>query len=155
RFGGDPSVVGKRVVLNGYPFTIIGVSQAGFDGVEPGYSRQIRVPMMMKEEATTDHYYTLNNRRGRFVHAFGRLNPDVSLARGKAGLEPLFHQMLEREVQEKEFARATPYTKQQFLRMWMDVPPASKGRSDLRRQFSTALLALMAMVGLVLLIACS
>src|SRR5215471_15130976 len=42
----------KKLMLNGYPITIIGVSQAGFDGVEPGYSPQIRVPMMMKKELT-------------------------------------------------------------------------------------------------------
>jgi predicted permease len=45
--------------------------------------------------------------------------------------------------------------KQQFLKMWMQVMPGSKGRSDLRRTYSAPLLALMAIVGLVLLIACS
>ena len=43
RFAGDPNVLGKKMVLNGYPITIVGVSRAGFDGVEPGYSPQIRV----------------------------------------------------------------------------------------------------------------
>jgi predicted permease len=59
------------------------------------------------------------------------------------------------EVREKDFARATEHTRQQFLKMWMDVLPAANGRSDLRRQFSNPLLALMAIVALVLLIACS
>jgi hypothetical protein len=49
RFAGDPSVLGQKLILNGYPITIVGVSQPGFDDVEMGYSPQVRVPMMMKK----------------------------------------------------------------------------------------------------------
>ena len=153
RFAADPAVIGRKIVLNGYPLTIVGVSRAGFDGVEPGSSPQIRVPMMMKHELT--QFYSLNDRRGRFAQVFGRLKPGVTLERAKAGLQPLFHQILSAEVQEKAFARATEHTRQQFLKMWMDVLPAAKGRSGLREQFSNPLLALMGIVALVLLIACS
>ena len=156
RFNSDPGMVGRRIVLNGYPLTIIGVSRDGFDGVESGYSPQIRVPMMMKKEMTPmDPFYTLNERRGRFVQAFGRLKPGLTIEQAKAGLQPLFHQILQMEVQDKAFAEATSLTKQRFLSMWMDVLPASKGRSSLRRQFTNPLYALMAIVGVVLLIACT
>ena len=155
RFGGDPGVIGRKVVVAGYPMTIVGVSQAGFDGVEKGYAPQIRIPMMMKHEVTNGPWYSLNDRRGRFVQAFGRLKPGETLEQAKAGLQPLFHQILNREVQEKEFSKTTDYTRQQFLRMWMNLLPAAKGHSYLREQFSKPLLALMGMVGLVLLISCS
>ncbi|HTP33342.1 MAG TPA: ABC transporter permease [Candidatus Acidoferrales bacterium] len=155
RFAGDPGVIGKKVTVNGYPLTIVGVSRKGFEGVEPGNTVQIRVPMMMKREITGAQFYSLNNRRGRFVQVFGRLKPGMTLERAKAGLQPLFHQVLEMEVQQKEFARAAEDTRRNFLRMSMDLLPASKGRSFLRQQFENPLLALMAMVGLVLLIACS
>jgi predicted permease len=59
------------------------------------------------------------------------------------------------EVKMPAFAHASNYSKAEFLRMWMDMLPASKGRSQLREQFSKPLLALMAIVALVLLIACS
>ena len=49
-------------------------------------------------------------------------------------------QILEMEVQEKAFAHASPDTKEKFLRMWLEILPAAKGRSDLRQQFATALL---------------
>jgi predicted permease len=147
--------LGKRIVVDGYPLTIVGVSQAGFDGVEPGSTVQIRVPMMMKKEIIPGQFYSLNDRRGRFVQAFARLKPGVTIDRAKAGLQPLFHQILNMEVQQKEFAKATDYTKQQFLKMSIDVLPASKGRSFLRQQFYNPLMALMAIVALVLLIACS
>jgi predicted permease len=154
RFAADPGVVGRKIVLNGYPLAIVGVSRKGFDGVEPGYAPQLRVPMMMKHQLT-DKFYTLNNRRGRFAQVFGRLKPGVTLQQAKAGLQPLFHQILQMEVQDKDFAKATEHTRQQFLKMWMDVLPAANGRSDLRRQFSNPLLALTVIVALVLLIACS
>ncbi len=56
---------------------------------------------------------------------------------------------------EKPFAKASPFVKQKFLEMWMEVMPGSKGRSNLRKTHSKPLFALMAIVGLVLLIACS
>ena len=154
RFGGNRNAIGARILVNGYPLTIVGVSQAGFDGVEVGTSPQIRIPMTMKKEVTS-FFYSLNDRRGRFAQVFGRLKPGMTLETAKAGLQPLFHQILQMEVQEKDFARTTEYTRQQFLKMWLEVLPASKGRSDLRRQFTNPLWALMAIVGLVLVIACS
>ncbi len=99
--------------------------------------------------------YNFTSRRGRWVNVFGRLKPGVTLGQAKAALQPFFHQMLEMEVQQKEFARSAPETRQRFLTMWIDLLPASKGDSELRRQFSSALLVLTAIVGLVLLIACA
>src|SRR5579884_4309474 len=59
------------------------------------------------------------------------------------------------EVQQADFSRATPLTRQNYVKQSLDVIPAARGRSYLRTQFETPLLALMGMVGLVLLIACS
>ncbi len=156
RFGGDRGVVGKKFVIDGYPLTIVGVSEAGFNGVEPGNSPQIRVPITMHDTMPPDRQFKeLNDRRSRFVQVFGRLKPGMTREQAKAGLQPLFHQILQMEVQQEAFAKASTFTKQQFLSMWMDVLPGSKGRSQLRDQFSKPLLALMAIVALVLLIACS
>jgi predicted permease len=158
RFAGSPSVIGKKLIVNGYPFTVVGVSQAGFDGTDPASSPQIRVPLMMNKEMNpvgATFSYNFESRRGRWVSVFGRLKPGITLPQAKAALQPFFHQMLEMEVQQKEFAHAAPETKDRFLRMWVDLLPASQGRSSLREQFSSSLLVLMAIVGLVLLIACA
>jgi predicted permease len=158
RFAGSHEIIGKRILVNGYPLTIIGVSQAGFDGTDPASSPAIRVPVMMKAQMDpvgSSFAYNLVGRRGRWVNAYGRLRPGVSIQEAKASLQPFFHQMLEMEVQEKSFARASPETRKRFLTMWMDVLPASKGFSNLRDQFSTALLCLTVIVGFVLLIACA
>ena len=153
RFAGNPGVIGQKLIINGYPFTIVGVSRPGFSGTDPGYAPQLRVPMMMASKLTT--YLDLNERRSRWVTAFGRLKPGVSIEQAKASIQPFFHQILRTEVQQKAFAKASPYMKKAFLQMSMDILPASKGRSYLRRQFSKPLLVLMATVALVLLIACA
>ena len=155
RFGADPSVIGSQIVVNGRSLTIIGVSPAGFDGVEPGRAPQIRIPVTMKDDLPRTDFARLNTNRFRWAEVFGRLKPDMTLQKAQAGLQPLFHQIIEREVTEKPFAKASPFVKQEFLKMWMQVMPGSKGRSNLRRTYSKPLFALMAIVGLVLLIACS
>jgi predicted permease len=155
RFGADPHIVGKQIEVNGRSLTIIGVSQAGFDGVEPGRAPQIRIPITMKDDLPRADFTRLNTDRFRWTEVFGRLKPGITIEKAQAGLQPLFHQIISREVTEPPFAKASPFVKQQFLRMWMEVMPGSKGRSDLRRTYSKPLFALMAIVGLVLLIACS
>src|SRR5580704_3968724 len=158
RFAGSPEVIGKKLIVNGHPLTVIGVSQAGFDGTDPGKSPQVRVPVMMKTEMDTlgsSFDYNFKSRRGRWVNVFGRLKAGEKEQQAKAALQPFFHQMLEMEVQQKEFATTAPETRQRFLTMWIDLLPAAKGDSEMRRQFSSALLVLTAIVGLVLLIACA
>jgi predicted permease len=155
RFGRDPGIVGKKIVVNGRSLTVIGVSQAGFDGVEPGRAPQIRIPMTMKDDLPRTNYPRLSNDRFRWTEVFARLKPGMTIEKAQAGLQPLFHQIINREVTEKPFAKAAPLVKQEFLRMWMQVMPGSKGRSYLRRTYSKPLFALMGIVGLVLLIACS
>jgi len=155
RFGADSGVVGRQIVVNGRSLTIIGVSEAGFDGVEPGRAPQIRIPITMKDDLPRTDFSNLNNDRFRWTQVFGRLKPGVTREKAQAGLQPLFHQLLNREVTEKPFAKASPFVKQEFLKMWMEVMPGSKGRSNLRKTYSKPLFALMGVVGLVLLIACS
>jgi predicted permease len=158
RYGANPDVIGKRILVNGYPLTIVGVSQAGFDGTDTGTSPAIRVPIMMKAELDpvgTGFSYNFKSRRGRWVNVIGRLKPGVTAEQAKTALQVYFHQMLEMEVQEKDFSNAAPEVRQSFLTMWIDLLPAAKGDSGLRRQFSNALLVLTVVVAFVLLIACA
>src|SRR5215831_20592429 len=72
RFGADSDIVGKEIVVNGRALTIIGVSPAGFDGVEPGRAPQLRIPITMKDELPRTDFQRLNNNRFRWVEVFGR-----------------------------------------------------------------------------------
>jgi predicted permease len=155
RFGGNPDVLAKKLVIDGTPMSIIGVSAKGFDSVDPGSSPQVRIPIMMQPTVFPWRWYKLWNRRGHWVNAFGRLKPGVTIQQAKAALQPFYHQQLEMETREAAFAKASTYARQQFLKGWMDVLPASKGRDGLRRQMEKPLLVLMGVVALVLLIACA
>jgi predicted permease len=156
RFAGDRSILGKTLVINGRNMTVIGVGQAGFNGVELGQTAQMFIPMMMEKEMTpTQLAGALKDRRQRWVNAFGRLKPGVSATQAKASLQPFMHSMLEMEVKEPAFRHASEHDRQQFLTCWMNVLPGSQGRSYLREQLSTSLWVLMAITGAVLLMACS
>ncbi len=155
RFGGDPGIVGKTLIVNGHDMTVIGVAQPGFDGVELGFSTKIFIPIMMQQQIIVGNEKMLTDRRSRWVNAFGRLKPGVSQTQAKASLQPLMHSMLEMEVREAAFAHASAYDREQFLKCWIDVLPGSQGRSYTRRELSTPLWVLMATTGVVLLIACA
>jgi len=154
RFGADPNIVGQRITINNYPFTIIGVSQAGFDGVDIGYAPSLRVPVMMKAQMTPN-WDDMDERRSRWVNVFARLKPGVTIAQAKATLQPFFHGLLTEEVKMPAFRNASSYSREQFLKGQLDILPASQGRSPIRQQLAQPLWVLMAVVAGVLLIACA
>jgi predicted permease len=155
RFGGDPQIVGKTLLVNNYQMAVIGVSQPGFDGVELGSSTKIFIPVMMEKEIIIGPMKFLTDRRSRWVNAFGRLKPGVTEEKAKASLQPFMHSMLEQEVKEAAFRNASAYDREEFLKSWIDVLPGSQGRASLRRELRTPLWVLMATTGMVLLIACA
>src|SRR5437879_1615888 len=156
RFATDPTIIGKSLIVNDHKMTVVGVAQAGFDGVELGQSPKIFVPIMMQSQMIVGQPQDmLKDRRTRWVNAFGRLKPDVSQQQAKAALQPFMHSMLESEVQEAAFSHGSQYDRGEFLKCWIDVLPGSQGRSYTRRQLTTPLWVLMATTGVVLLIACA
>ena len=155
RFASDRTILGKTVIVNGRNLTVLGVAQAGFDGVELGRTARIFVPVMMQPEMMPFNPEFLKNRRLRWVNAFGRLKPGVTAAKAKVSLQPLMHSMLEMEVREAAFSHASAFDREEFLKCTMDVLPGSQGRSYLRRQLTTPLWVLMSITGVVLLIACA
>jgi len=154
RFGADRNIIGRRITINNYPFTIVGVSQAGFDGVDIGYVPSVRVPVMMKAQMTPN-WDDLDDRRSRWVNVFARMKPGVTIEQAKATLQPFFHALLEQEVTMPAFRNASTYTRDQFLKGQVDVLPAAQGRSPIREQLSQPLWVLMGVVAGVLLIACA
>ncbi|HMB79322.1 MAG TPA: ABC transporter permease, partial [Vicinamibacterales bacterium] len=154
RFGADPKIIGQSITVNNNTLTIIGVSQAGFDGVDIGYVPSIRVPVLMKAQMTPN-WDDVDNRRSRWVNVFGRLKPGVTIDQAKAALQPYFHGVLEQEVLDAAFSGTTTYTRGEFLKGQVDLLPAAQGRSPLRQQLSQPLGLLLAIVGGVLLIACA
>src|SRR5439155_807524 len=135
RFGADPRIVGQTITINNHTLTVIGVSQAGFDGVDIGYVPSVRVPVLMKAQMTPN-WDDVDNRRSRWVNVFGRLKPGVTLDQAKAALQPYFHAVLEQEVLDAAFSGTTSYTREQFLKGQVDLLPAAQGRSPIRQPLS-------------------
>ena len=153
RFGADPGVVGKRLLVNNYPMTIAGVSAAGFTGLDPSRSPQIRVPIQMKP-LMTPGWDEIGDRRSQWIQIFGRMKPGYTVESAKASLQPLFIQILKDELTQKEMRDTSDFNRKRFLERKVQVEPAAAGFSEMWRDYSTALIVLMCMVGLVLLIAC-
>ncbi|HVG18628.1 MAG TPA: ABC transporter permease [Blastocatellia bacterium] len=149
RFGGDPGLLGKEAVLNGRSFTVVGIAPANFNGTVVGQSIDIYVPMMMQSlvrpprggysgEQDAD---LLTKRGPRWLNMVGRLKPGVNQEQAQAAMGTIASQ-LEQAYQGTN-------------RGWgVALFPVSKGDPDIRSQALLISWCLMAVVGLVLLIAC-
>jgi predicted permease len=156
RFARDPGVVGKKILVNNFPMTIVGVSAAGFAGIDPAQSPEIRVPIQMKPQMVPDwEWVFLDDRRTRWVQVFARLKPGYTAESAQPPLQGLFTQIRAYEMTLPAAKDWTPYGREQFMKGRLIVTSAAMGYSNLRNDFSTALIVLMCMVGLVLLIACA
>jgi len=156
RFARDPHAIGKKILVSNYPMTIIGVSAPGFAGLDPTESPEIRVPILMEPimEPQWD-WLDPGSRRARWVQVFARLKPGYTAASAQPSVQGLFHQIRQYETSLPEAKDWTAYQRKVFLQGTVTVEPAATGYSELRNNFSKALIVLMCMVGLVLLIACA
>ncbi len=99
RFGLDPKVVGDSILINGHPFTVIGVAAPGFQSMQTGFTPAVYTPMTRKPQVTPG-WNDLDNRRSIWLNIIGRLKPGISAAQAEAGLDPLWHSIREEELKE-------------------------------------------------------
>jgi len=132
------------------------VSAQGFAGLDPAESPQIRVPILMKDAMVPDWGWVhLDDRRTRWVQVFARLKPGYTVESAKAPMQGLFMQVRGYESTLPAAKDWSQYARDQFMKGQLVVESAAMGYSNLRNDFSTPLIVLMCMVGLVLLIACA
>jgi putative ABC transport system permease protein len=141
RFGRSPDVIGKVIRFGNDPVTIIGVTPPDFYGLFPGREVNISLPISIEGAEM------LAERSSWWFQAVGRLKPGASVEQARAELDTVFQSYMNEtnfnaESRRENFARIA-------------LAPASKGLNTLRRQFSRPLQALMAIVAMVLLIACA
>jgi predicted permease len=151
RFGLDPGILNKQLAVNGHPLTVVGVSRAGFSGVQVGQAPDLFIPITLKAQMTPN-WDGLADRDDHWLAMIGRLKPGMSVAKAQAGIAPTYHAMLETESPAK---KSNSKTRQEFLDRKLILDPGSKGRPILQHDTKGPLLALMGMVGLVLMIACA
>jgi predicted permease len=155
RLGGSADAIGKKILIAGTPFTIIGVTPPRFFGLQVGDAPEISVPIMMQLQVMPDKENWLGRPRNTvdWLNLFGRLKPGVTVPQATNGLQALF-----RNIQ-TQLAAELGLEKASWRKEWVEAKvvlvPGATGLSRLRRQYSGALYVLLGAVGLVLLIACA
>ena len=150
RFGKRHDIVGKTFTIGSTLYTIIGVAPPEFFGVIVGQSPDIWMPLAMEKEISPG-WNGLEKNLFQSLYVVGRRKPNVSLEQAGANTNLLFRQIL------REYVGGQPSQQQlsDIEHAQIALTPAATGLSQLRREFSSPLKILMAVVGLVLLVACA
>jgi predicted permease len=154
RFGSDPSIVGKNIILNEHPIRVIGIAPPGFYGTEMSQSPDIRVPMMMATVFRPVPANRLQNPRHRWMTILARRKPEVSVAQAQASLDILYHQVLTAELQELG-AGINAHDKERALASRIQLDPGNQGFAHLRGEMERPILLMFSVTGIVLLVACA
>jgi predicted permease len=149
RFHSDPGIVGRNIALNGLPFTVIGVNPPRFFGVEVGRSPDVYVPLTMCDRLSAGSP-RLSRPNNFWLDMMARLNAGMTPDRAKAEMNVAYYQSLAEQVR-----NLRPNSMRFLQKRQIGLEEGGKGRSPLRQAFGTPLAILMAVVGLVLLIACA
>ena len=153
RFGADPAVVNQSVLVNGRPFTVLGVTPPGFHSVVMGDTPDVFVPMTMKVEIKPE-VSDLLLRTSRWLNIIGKLKPGLTREQAEAGINPLWYSIRAEEL--KQRGHSSEHFKESFLtKSHLFVRDGAKGFSPLRADVQEPLVIIMGMVGLVVLMACA
>ena len=151
RFGRSSSVLGKMIFVNGVPMTVVGVSPARFTGLQMGQRTQIFVPMTMQpilvpREQVTGSGSTslLKNPQSWWILILVRLRPDLPELRAQAALDLVLRQT----------ALATLPKAKGMDQFHLKLEPGNRGLDYLKGEFARPSYVLLALSGLVLLLAC-
>jgi putative ABC transport system permease protein len=152
RFGGDPRILNESVLINNQPMTVVGVVSAGFHGVQLGNISEVYIPITMKA-VITPAWNGLSDHQNYWVKLIGRVKPGISLPTAMAGVAPTYHALLADELPlNKNF---NDKQRAAFEARQLVFKSGARGRPQLENDTRQQLLTLMAMVALVLLIACA
>jgi putative ABC transport system permease protein len=150
-FGGDPHVLGRRLTLNGYPVSVIGVTPPSFFGVEVGHRYDVAIPLCADRLLSEDHKGRIPRRADWWLSLMGRLKPGWTVASASAyltAMSPTFMRMTLPEDYKPDLAK-------KYLANKLNAKEANNGVSDIREGSERSLNLLLGITGLVLLIACA
>jgi putative ABC transport system permease protein len=148
-YGGDPSVLGRTLTLDGHPFTIVGVTPRDFFGVRVGLSFEVAVPLAAEAVIHGTESW-LDRRNSANVTVLARLAPAQTFRDAEARLRAFQPQLRDATMP----ADYRPEDQGAYLTTPLTIEPASTGFSFLRDRYSRPLYVLLSIVALVLAIAC-
>ncbi len=149
-YGGAADVFDRRLTLNSHPVRIVGVAPPGFTGIQVGETVDVYMPLCAEGTLVRENS-ALDKRANWWIWIFARLKPGISRQQALARMNTLAPQIFANTLPSNFPADAQKY----HLSRRFDLLPGANGYSNVRRDYKAALYALMAAVGMVLLIACA
>lgn len=151
-YRGNVSVVGRTILIEGAPFTVVGITPAGFTGLTLVTEPDITIPLAATPLVSGRSTSTLATSASRSVRGIGRLKSGTTIQQARAHLEAVWPAV-------REAALPPAYTgprRNDFLSIALNVSSASKGdERSLRTRYVQPLIILLGIASLVLLIACT
>jgi len=150
-FNGDPAALGKVVRIQSHDYTLVGVAKPGFSGITVGQSADLWIPLSMEKGFPRPGGDAIGSKLYQSLYLIGRLKPGVTPAQAGAETNLLFKQII------RGYLGPQPSQKHldDLAHAGVELTPGTRGVSPLRYAFSVPLKILMAIVALVLLIACA
>jgi predicted permease len=153
KLGADSSVVGKTLMVNGQPQTIVGVARKDFDGTTYGQRPAFYAPLAMATVLGNPMYKKTDDRRAYWIYAFGRLGPGATIDQARAALNAVYSPIINEVDAPLQRSMADSMMKR-FRAKQLVLSDGRRGQSDWD-DAKTPLFLLFAITGLVLLIACA
>lgn len=150
QFGRDFSVVGRSISIEGKPVTVVGISPNGFTGANVGDAANLTLALAALPQLFPERATALES-GSQWLRVLARPNPGISITQAKARLAVVWPRMASIATTPRMNAKR----RQVLLTSSIDLIPGGTGYSYLRGEFRRPLLILMAVTGLVLLIACA
>lgn len=151
RFHLDPGILGKTVVLNGTAFTVAGIADPSFFGERIRSSPDFWIPLSFQPRIMTRQGSLLDAMDSYWLNCLGRLRPGVTLEAAQAAVNARLHSFYLAQAG----AHPTADSRRKIDQAQIALKPGGSGISGLRYRYSKPLRVLMAVVALVLLIACA
>jgi predicted permease len=148
-FSGAADVIGRKLEINGTVFTVVGVMPKGFFGADPSYRPEFYAPLATDPIVNGARSNTAAGIHSSFLTVMGRLQPGATLAGANADVASISRAVLEEVAPDAGWIANA--TRQNFH---FEAEPGSEGFTELRMTFRQPLVAVMAMCGGILLLAC-
>ncbi|MHB1936001.1 MAG: ADOP family duplicated permease [Acidobacteriaceae bacterium] len=148
-FNRAPDVIGRKITIANAPFTVVGVMPKRFIGADPTQRPQIYVPLWADPVIDAPYNNIADGYHAWWLRVIARRNPGVSMQQANAALQAASNPILEEAVPDAQWIKDAQSHHFQFA-----AEPGSKGSSYLRLVFKKPLVAVFAMCGAMLLLAC-
>ncbi|HJP93198.1 MAG TPA: ABC transporter permease [Pyrinomonadaceae bacterium] len=154
RFAKDPNLIGKTILVNEQPMTVLGVTPPNFFGVDLSNNPDVRVPLMMTPVFNPLPPTRMQSRRHQWLSVMARRKADVTPEQAQVSLSLLYQQIRETEAQQLP-STVTAAGRERFLAQRIALLPGDQGFRHLQKELRTSLWLLFGATCAVLLILCA